>query len=182
MDAFSEPTSALARATIERRLAEHLPSLRAHARRLTRDGSRADDLVQDTVVRALAFAWSFEAGTNLRAWLHQILMSVFITNCRSRARERRALDSMGRDPCLWVHKEAAPEMRELSRPVASALSRLPAGFRDVVRLVDVEERSYKDAATELAVPLGTVMSRLHRGRRLLASALSECEHSPRAAA
>ena len=171
----------LQRGAIERGLADHMPSLTAHARRLTRDSARADDLVQDTAVRALAFAWSFEPGTNVRAWLHQVLVSVFVTSCRKRTRERRALDSFGSDPCLWVQKDAAPEMRELSRPVVGALSRLPAGFEDVVRLVDVEEKSYRDAATELAVPLGTVMSRLHRARRMLASVLSEREPRARAA-
>jgi len=121
----------------------------------------------------MAFASSFEPGTNVKAWLHQVLESVFLSSCRRRVRERRALDALGSDPCAWTRGDDAPVMRALSRPVTSALEQLPPTFRDVVRLVDVEELSYKDAATELSVPLGTVMSRLHRARRLLATALAD---------
>jgi RNA polymerase sigma-70 factor (ECF subfamily) len=145
----------------------------SHARRLTRDRGEAEDLVQATALRALAFAGSYQPGTNLKGWLHQVLDSVFVSGCRRRMRERRALIGMESDPCAWFRHDALPAMRELSPPVASALARLPAGYRDVVRLVDVEELSYRDAASELAVPLGTVMSRLHRGRRLLAENLGE---------
>jgi RNA polymerase sigma-70 factor (ECF subfamily) len=157
---------------VRRDLVRHLPSLVAHARRLTRDRDQADDLVQAAVLRSLVFADSFAAGTNLKGWLHQVLESVFLSGCRRRGRERRALLGMESDPCAWFRRDALPAMNELSPPVASALERLPAGYRDVVRLVDVQELSYRDAATELSVPLGTVMSRLHRGRRLLAETLA----------
>lgn len=158
---------------MRRDLVLHLPKLFAHARRLTRDRAAAEDLVQATTLRALAFASSFEPGTNLKGWLHQVLESVFLSDCRRRARERRALLGMESDPCVWLRYDALPAMHALSPPVARALAGLPVGYREVVRLVDVEERSYRDAASELAVPLGTVMSRLHRGRRLLAESLGE---------
>ena len=155
-------------------LATHRASLSAHARKLARNAAEAEDLLQDTALRALAFASSFEPGTNVRAWLHQILHSVFVTRCRRRARERRCLDGLAHDPCAWVRSEdAKPAMSELSPTVERALGELPEAFRDVVRLVDVHELSYKETAEVLAVPLGTVMSRLHRGRRLLAGALAE---------
>lgn len=157
---------------VRRGLVEHGASLVAHARRLTRDHAAAEDLVQDTSVRALAFALSFEPGSNVRAWLHHILHTVFITRCRRRTRERRALESLHADPCAWVRRDAEAAMQKLSPPVEHALSRLPNTFRDVVQLVDVLELSYRDAASELAVPIGTIMSRLHRGRRLLATALA----------
>ena len=163
-------------------LTEHLPSLRAHANKRTRNRVEANDIVQEAALRALAFAWSFEPGTNVRAWLHQVLESVFVTQCRKRTRERRAFDALGRDPCAWTQKDAAPAMLALSPRVGRALDALPAGFREVVRLVDVQELSYRDAAERLQVPVGTVMSRLFRGRRLLAAALAESEALPAARA
>jgi RNA polymerase sigma-70 factor (ECF subfamily) len=162
---------------IRRELPRHLPALRGHARRLTQSPADGDDLVQATVVRALSFAPTFELGTNLKAWLHRILESIFLSGCRRRARERRALSVLEVDPCAWVRHDVAPASSELSPPVQSALSSLPGCFAEAVRLVDVEELSYRDAATRLEVPLGTIMSRLHRGRRLLARALGPDERS-----
>jgi RNA polymerase sigma-70 factor (ECF subfamily) len=173
-----------ARCTLEvrRGLTDHLPSLRAHAYRRARSRQEGNDIVQEAALRALAFAWSFEPGSNVRAWLHQVLESVFVSQCRRRMRERRAFESLGRDPCAWMQKDAAPAMQSLSPQVARALLALPGAFRAVVQLVDVEELSYRDAAERLQVPLGTVMSRLFRGRRLLASALADGEAAPAARA
>lgn len=151
-----------------------LPGLRARALTLCKRRSDAEDLVQETVLRALRFESGYEADSNLRAWLQQILFSVFITRCRKSNRERRALSSLASDPCAWTQPEAVLcERQSLPRPVCRALEALPSQFSAVVRLVDLEERSYKDAADELCVPVGTVMSRLFRGRRLLAEALAE---------
>ncbi len=154
-------------------LADLIPALRIRARRLARNDTVADDLVQDTVERALRFESSFRPGTNLRAWLNQILFSVFVTRCRRQRRERRALDSLTTDPCAWTHRDPSPEMRSLTPRVERAIEALPMQFASVIRLVDIGELSYKDAAATLGVPVGTVMSRLFRGRRLLASALAE---------
>ena len=154
-----------------------LPSLRAHAQRLCRSGPQAEDLVQETALRALRFAHTFTQGTHVRAWLHQILDSVFISRCRRGTRERRAHDVLGRDPCAWIQQDAAPEMQSLAPRLRAALEELPPTFRKVVELVDMGELSYRAAADELRVPVGTVMSRLYRGRRLLEARLTE----PRAA-
>ena len=155
-------------------LIELVPSLRAHALRLCA-GRRdeAEDLLQDTIERALRFEPSYETGTNLRAWLHQILFSVFITRCRRRRRELWALDALGSDPCSWTRHDDPPEMSRLTRRVENALDALPRQFAAAVRLVDLGELSYKEAAELLGVPVGTVMSRLFRGRRMLAVSLGD---------
>lgn len=167
---------------LRNKLPSLLPGLQARALTLCKRKSDANDLVQDTVLRALCFASGYERDTNLRGWLQQILFSVFITRCRKSTRERRALGALACDPCAWTQPEAPPAVRQsLTRPVSRALEALPRQFSAVVRLVDLEERSYKDAAIELSVPVGTVMSRLFRGRRLLAEALAEPVAVPEAA-
>jgi RNA polymerase sigma-70 factor (ECF subfamily) len=148
--------------------------LQAHALRLTRSQTQAEDLVQDTVERALRFEDRFERGTNLRAWAHQILVNVFISRCRRGRREGRALDALSSDPCAWTsHRTEALGYSELSRSTRRAIEELPLPFRSTIELIDVQELSYKAAADRLGVPIGTVMSRLHRGRRLLADALRD---------
>lgn len=169
-----EPQSPSLAEELRAKLPTLLPSLNARALTLCKRSSDARDLVQETVLRALCFESSYEPGTNLRGWLQQILFSVFITRCRKSSRERRALNALAFDPCAWTLPEGSPVVRQsLTRPVTRALEALPSHFSAVVRLVDLEERSYKDAASELSVPVGTVMSRLFRGRRLLAEALAE---------
>ena len=159
-------------ADLRRGLTALRPELFGRALRMSRSPALAEDLVQDTVERAIRFESNYQPGTNLRAWLHQILFSVFITRCRRSRRERNALDVLASDPCAWTSPDAAPtDMDALSPGVARALAALPPSFRDVVVLVDLDELSYKDAAAKLRVPVGTIMSRLHRGRRLLAEAL-----------
>jgi RNA polymerase sigma-70 factor (ECF subfamily) len=158
-----------------------LPGLNARALALCKRKSDANDLVQDTVLRALRFEASYERDTNLRGWLQQILFSVFITRCRKSSRERRGLAALATDPCAWTLADAPAPRQSLLRPVSRALDALPSQFSAVVRLVDLEECSYKDAAVELSVPVGTVMSRLFRGRRLLAEALAEPAHVQEAA-
>jgi RNA polymerase sigma-70 factor (ECF subfamily) len=154
-------------------LAKLSPELFGRAMRMARSPELAQDLVQDTCERAMRFEAQYQPGTNLRAWVYQILFSVFVTRCRRGRRERNALGILSTDPCAWTMPDAAPAMHDLSPPVAGALDQLPRGFRDAVVLVDIEELSYKDAAARLGVPVGTVMSRLHRGRQKLADALRE---------
>jgi len=151
------------------------PELFGRAMRMTRSRELAEDLVQDTVERALRFQDQYRPDTNLRAWVHQILFSVFVTRCRRSRLERNALSSLSTDPCSWTTPEASPAVQELSPPVKRALDGLPDGFRTAVVLVDIEEMSYKAAAEQLKVPVGTVMSRLHRGRRALADAMRGTE-------
>jgi RNA polymerase sigma-70 factor (ECF subfamily) len=156
------------------KLAELLPQLRLRALKLCRDRDAADDLLQETALRALSFESSYRADTNLKAWLYQILFSVFITRCRRRRRSGRFLAEHASDPNLWCSAtEPARPNEGLSPPVQRAIRSLPEHFGKVVVLVDLQELSYSEAAQELGVPIGTVMSRLHRGRRLLASELAE---------
>jgi RNA polymerase sigma-70 factor, ECF subfamily len=178
---FNPSPSQTFTAELRAKLPALLPGLNARALSLCKRKSDANDLVQDTVVRALCFESGYEQGTNLRGWMQQILFSVFITRCRKATRERRALGVLASDPCAWTQPDGPSQRQALLRPVSRALDALPTQFSAVVRLVDLEERSYKDAATELAVPVGTVMSRLFRGRRLLAEALAERESVPQAA-
>ena len=152
-------------------LAKLRPELFGRALRMARSPELAEDLVQDTVERAIRFEDNYQPGTNLRAWVYQILFSVFVTRCRRNRRERNALVVLSTDPCAWTMPDAPAPMHDLSPPVARALDSIPKGFRDVVVLVDIEEMSYKSAAERLGVPVGTVMSRLHRGRRALADAV-----------
>jgi RNA polymerase sigma-70 factor (ECF subfamily) len=154
-------------------ITEHLPGLRARALKLCLNAAEAQDLVQDTIERALRFEASYRPGTNLRAWMQQVLFSVFVTRCRRTRRERRALENLTTDPCAWTRHDPAPAMNALGRRVEDAIASLPLQFGAVVRLVDLDEHSYKDAADRLGIPVGTVMSRLFRGRRLLAAALGE---------
>ena len=157
-------------------LASLLPELRARALRLCRDPATADDVVQDTLERALRFGHQYERGTNFGAWANQILFSVFVTRWRRRRRERKAVEALGRDAHAWTAPEGFPPPDAgpgaISRATRRSLDALPEGFRAVVELVDLEDRSYRDAAQALGVPVGTVMSRLHRGRKLLAAQLS----------
>jgi RNA polymerase sigma-70 factor (ECF subfamily) len=144
----------------------------ARALRLARDRAIAEDLVQETFERALRFETTFLPGTSPRAWAFQILFSVFVTRARRRKRESRALAWLATDPLAWPRCDAtAAEPTALGAGLRARLDALPEPFRRAVELVDLEERSYRDAADAMRVPVGTVMSRLHRGRRLLASAL-----------
>ena len=168
-------------ATFGNGIAEVLPSLRARATRLTRSRVEADDLLQDTVLRALRFESTFERGTNLRAWMHRILESVFISGCRRRTRERSALGRFAQDPTLASVSSPEPVLRLVSDRVDIALRSLPEKFRKVVELVDLGDRTYREAADEIGVPVGTVMSRLFRARRMLSLALAPETEFPAAA-
>jgi RNA polymerase sigma-70 factor, ECF subfamily len=162
--------------TMKAGLTQLLPDLRGRAMRLCSDRSLADDLVQDTVERALRFAAQYEHGTNLRAWAYQILFSVFVTRYRRQRRERKAMRWLATDPCAWTQpcRFPAPDACGGLTPATElAMSTLPQGFRSVLQLVDLGHHSYREAAAELGLPVGTVMSRLHRGRKLLASRLGE---------
>ncbi len=153
-------------------VASMAPELYGRALRLTRSPHLAEDLVQDTVERAIRFQHHFQRGTNLRAWAHQILFSIFISRCRRRRLERQAFDVLGSAEGAWTLGQKAPESLALSPPVAKAFGALPLNFRAALVLVDLEEMSYKDAAILLGVPVGPVMSRLHRGRAQLAEELA----------
>ena len=164
--------------TFEQLVESHLDGMYGVALRYTRDPSRAEDLVHDTVVKALRFRHRFEMGTNFKAWIYTILTRTFIHRYRRQKREREILDGYSRfDVDGQLYSEAtressrAPEavfMRNmLSDDVLAALDSLSEDFRAVVVLCDIEGLSYKEIAETLDCPVGTVMSRLFRGRRLL---------------
>lgn len=158
---------------VRRGLSALRPKLYARALRLTRSPAQADDVVQETMLRALRFESQFREGTNLSAWVGQVLMSVFLTQCRRKKRERKALDHLTHDPCAWLKRDSKTKLTALSRRPAQALEGLPEGYRNAVKLVDLHDLSYREAAERLEVPVGTIMSRLHRGRKLLKSQLDE---------
>jgi RNA polymerase sigma-70 factor (ECF subfamily) len=173
----------------ERDALAHLDALYATALRLTRSPADADDLVQDTFMKAHRFREHFEAGTNLKAWLFKILTNTFINKYRRTTREREVLDDAGQGPVgEGVMSHAA--MRALVDPqgvaleplvaaeIERALEQLPEDYRTMVLLADVEELSYKEIADVVGCPIGTVMSRLHRARKQLQQHLYE--HAVRA--
>ena len=142
---------------------QHIPRLRRYARALTGDRNAADDLVQDTLERALSRFHLWRAGSDLRAWLFTIMHNVYVNQTRSRMRHLvEALD----EPSADALQAREPDWAEL-RDIDAALARLPAEQRAVLLLVGLEQFTYEEAARMLDIPLGTVMSRLSRGRERL---------------
>jgi RNA polymerase sigma-70 factor, ECF subfamily len=159
-------------------LRPHLPQLRRMARWYAGDPDEADDLVQDTLLLALRFIDTYEEGTNLRAWLLRVMRNRHISLARRRSLERRVLEQEGAHALTaWSVGDMGRRTMEagggvdkdlsLSDPVALAMDELRPEFKDAVWLCDVEDLSYAEAAQRLACPVGTIMSRLHRGRRAL---------------
>lgn len=171
MGILSFPSRRRPDARFEEDALAHMDALYRAALRLTRDPSNAQDLVQDTYLKAFRAAHRFERGTNLRAWLFTILMNTVRNRRRDVARDRVLVDSETVEAAPLVSKEATPEDRllhdVLDEDLERALQALPDAFREAVWLRDVEEFSYAEIAEMMAVPIGTVMSRIARGRRLL---------------
>lgn len=155
-----------------------LDSLYRTALRLTRDPADAEDLVQETYLKAFRAADRFAPGTNLRAWLFTILHNTARNRVRDRARDTVDVDSGAVERAADTRGFAAPGgafetpetllLRDALAPeLQAAIDELPDAFRQAIWLRDVEEFSYADIAAMLAIPIGTVMSRISRGRRLL---------------
>jgi RNA polymerase sigma-70 factor (ECF subfamily) len=161
----------------EREALPFMAELYAAALRMTLNPSDAEDLVQETFLRAYRGFAGFEPGTNLRAWLYRILTNAYINVYRKRQREPQTVSDEEVPEWYLFEKlggesaEASAEARVLEslpdEDVQEALAALPEQFRLAVLLADVEGFSYKEIADILDVPIGTVMSRLHRGRRAL---------------
>ena len=168
-------SAAARREALSRDVLEYVDALYAGAFRLTRQRSDAEDLVQDTLVKALRFAERFEQGTNLKAWLYTILHNTWRNRIRDRAREGLRVDSEFVEqeasrpdgPAVFETPERILLRNTLDADLQVALDALPEAFREAVWLRDVEEFSYAEIAEMLGVPIGTVMSRISRGRRLL---------------
>jgi RNA polymerase sigma-70 factor (ECF subfamily) len=159
----------------EREVMPHTRLLYGVALRMARVEGDAEDLVQDTILRAYRFWDTFEAGTNCKAWLLRILTNSFRNRYREREREQEIMDQaescdahlgqfQGQSP---RDAESALFGRMLSRDVEKALAALPTEFRLPVILADLEDLSYKEIAEVMECPAGTVMSRLYRGRKML---------------
>jgi RNA polymerase sigma-70 factor (ECF subfamily) len=170
------------RERFEREAMPLMPNLYSAALRLTRNPTDAEDLVQETFLRAYRGFASFQEGTNLRAWLYRILTNSFINTYRKKQREPVTVEGPD-DVDEWYlfdrlgsrNVQTSAESEVLDRipdeDVKKALEALPEGFRMAVLLADVEGFSYKEIAEIMDVPIGTVMSRLHRGRRALEKGL-----------
>jgi RNA polymerase sigma-70 factor, ECF subfamily len=177
------PDDPALRERFEREVLPLLPNLYSAALRMTRNPADAEDLVQETVLRAYRGFSGFEEGTNLRAWVYRILTNTFINSYRKKQREPVTVREDDLDEWYLFDKlgesgvEPSAEAEVIrSMPdedVQRALEALPEGFRLAVILADVEGFSYKEIAEILGIPIGTVMSRLHRGRRALEKALWE---------
>jgi len=158
---------------------EHIDALYRTALRLTRNPADAEELVQETFLRAYRAFDQFEQGTNLKAWLYKILTNTFISSYRKKQREPQTVSAEANEEfSLYdrlVEANVSPEAELLDRipdeEVKAALEAIPEQFRTAVLLADVEGFSYQEIADITGVAIGTVMSRLHRGRKALQRAL-----------
>lgn len=160
----------------------HMDALYNFALRLTTDPNDAEDLVQDTIVKAYRFFSSYEKGTNAKAWMFRILKNSFINNYRKTSKKPSQVDY---DEVSSYYESIRAERTETSDlenlmfremmddDLSMALKRLPEDFRTVVLLCDVDGYTYEEIANMLDVPIGTIRSRLHRGRNLLKTELLE---------
>jgi RNA polymerase sigma-70 factor (ECF subfamily) len=176
----ADPTSDN-RARFEEEAIPYMRQMFPAAVRLTKDRCDAEDLLQETFARAFQKFHQFTPGTNLRAWLYCIMSRTFYSSCRSRSRrpaevlETDLLQGAG-SPDGFVPPARSAEAEALEglgdSPVMRALTELPVQFKTVVYLADVQGYQYAEIASMMGTPIGTVMSRIHRGRQLLRSRLA----------
>ena len=168
------------RANFERDAMGHAHALYSAALRMTRNRADAEDLVQETFLRAYRAYDSFQEGTNLRAWLYRILTNAFINRYRRQQRRPSEVELDEVEDLYLYKRVASTETRGAARSaeeevfdalegsdVRQAIDKLPRNYRMPVLMADLEGFSYKEIAEMLQIPIGTVMSRLHRGRKAL---------------
>ncbi|HQS56836.1 MAG: RNA polymerase subunit sigma-24 [Gallionellales bacterium 35-53-114] len=144
-------------------ITEQIPRLRRYARALTGDRSSADDLVQDTLERAWGKLHLWRRGSDMRAWMFSIMHNTFINHIRKKQLDAVSMDDEALEIPTRATQEDALQMRDLS----SAIGKLAYEYREVILLIGLEQMSYEEVAQVLGIPLGTVMSRLSRGRERL---------------
>ena len=144
-----------------------VPRLRRYARALLRDGEDADDLVQDCLERAWSRAHRWQPDTDLRAWLFTIMHNLYVNQVRRQARRPTQSLEAAREPA--DHRPAGQDRAMGMRDLETGLAGLPSDQREVLLMVCLEEMSYQQVAQVLGVPIGTVMSRLHRARKRMRS-------------
>lgn len=154
-------------------MTEHVPRLRRYARALTGDRMSADDLVQDTLERAWNKLHLWQRGSDMRAWMFSIMHNTFINHIRKKQLVTTSLDDEALDVSTSATQEHYLEMRDLT----SAIGKLPYEYREVILLIGLEQMQYEEVAQVLDIPLGTVMSRLSRGRERL-RAIMAGENAP----
>ena len=167
----------------ERLVLDHSDILYAVALRLTRNRTDAEDLTQNTLFKALRFHDKFKEGTYIKAWLLTILRNTFINEYRRKTRRPTFVELSGTeaapetapDPTVHFEPDGSREdlLELLDDEVREAIDKLPADFRQAVIMADLEDKSYKEIADAMDCPLGTVMSRLYRGRKLLRDQLED---------
>jgi RNA polymerase sigma-70 factor, ECF subfamily len=167
-------------AAFEREAMPLLPQLFRHAMWLERNATEAEDLVQETLVQALQSFHRFAPGTNCRAWLITILHHLRANRRRRQGRELVADADDGRATVVPFVPPIADRLTD--EDILGALRQIPPHHQEVILLCDVEEMTYKEIAGALEIPVGTVMSRLHRGRELLRTALARAGVAPAARA
>jgi RNA polymerase sigma-70 factor (ECF subfamily) len=156
-----------------------IPKLRRYARALTRSADRADDLVQETLLRAISKSHLWQTGTDIRAWLFTIMHNHYVNMVRRAMRDEATVDIEQMSSLLVANTDptASSQLRELEQ----SLARLPGEQREVILLVGLEGMSYETAAKILSVPVGTVRSRLSRGRDALRRLMGLPEKAEKAA-
>jgi len=158
-------------------LIQHIPRLRRYARALLRDSERAEDLLQETLTRALGKLGFWHRGSDMRAWLFSIMHNQYVNDCR-RANRRPDSFSLHEDRVQEPSASARAELHVNLRDIENCLQRLPEEQRAVLLLVSLEGLSYRQTAKVLDIKTGTVMSRLHRARERLREWLSEVPEAP----
>jgi RNA polymerase sigma-70 factor (ECF subfamily) len=171
----------------EAEMSPHLDSLYRNAVRLTGNANDAEDLLQDTYLRAYRFFYQYQPGTNAKAWLFRIMNTVFLNDYRRKARQGETMSYDGLED-FYLYNRLVDDFSGGDRPEAAnpekvvleqldietierAIAALPIEFRDTVAMATLEEMSYQEIADTLRIPVGTVRSRLSRGRKLLQKAL-----------
>lgn len=149
-------------------ITEQIPRLRRYARALTGDRTRGDDLVQDTLERAWGKLHLWRNGSDMRAWMFSIMHNTFINHIRKNRVVTVSMD----DDALEVPTRATQDDYLEMRDLASAIGKLPHEYREVLLLVGLEHMSYEEVSKVLGIPMGTVMSRLSRGRERLRTIMS----------